>query len=206
MAGRDRVARRLSRIRDAAGELLDEAIVVAHRAPASFTGEDTVEVTSHGGPILPASILAAFVAAGARPAEPGEFTRRAVLNGKLDLLQAEAVGDLVDAQTRQAQRVALRQLDGGLSRRIADAARAHPAARGAGRLRHRLSRRGRRSRCSRANHGGGWRRDRRDRSAARHRADRGARAGRSAGRDRRRAQRWKVIAVQRAARGGGGPS
>ena len=108
----------LSRVHDAAGDLLDEAIVVAHAAPASFTGEDTVEVTSHGGSILPASILAAFVAAGARPAEPGEFTRRAVLNGKLDLLQAEAIGDLVDARSRQAQRVALRQLDGGLSRRV----------------------------------------------------------------------------------------
>src|SRR5207247_521061 len=62
---------------------------------------------------------AAFVSAGARPAEPGEFTRRAVLNGKLDLLQAEAIGDLVDAATRPAQRIALAQLDGGLSRRIA---------------------------------------------------------------------------------------
>jgi tRNA modification GTPase len=108
----------LGRVHDAAGDVLDEAIVVAHAAPASFTGEDTVEVTSHGGAILPASILAAFVAAGARPAEPGEFTRRAVLNGKLDLLQAEAIGDLVDARSRQAQRVALRQLDGGLSRRV----------------------------------------------------------------------------------------
>lgn len=108
----------LARILNPAGELLDEAIVVVHRAPASFTGEDTVEVTSHGGSILPASILAAFVAGGARPAEPGEFTRRAVVNGKLDLLQAEAVGDLVDASTRQAQRVALDQLDGGLSRRV----------------------------------------------------------------------------------------
>ena len=108
----------LSRVHDAAGDVLDEAIVVIHAAPASFTGEDTVEITSHGGPILPASILAALVGQGARPAEPGEFTRRAVLNGKLDLLQAEAVGDLVDATTRQAQRVALHQLDGGLSRRI----------------------------------------------------------------------------------------
>jgi tRNA modification GTPase len=116
----DRIRRAtLSRVHDASGELLDEAIVVVHASQASFTGEDTVEVTSHGGPILPASILAAFVAEGARPADPGEFTRRAVLNGKIDLLQAEAVGDLVDSSTRQAQRVALRQLDGGLSRRIA---------------------------------------------------------------------------------------
>jgi tRNA modification GTPase len=108
----------LARVCDAKGEVLDEGVVVHYRAPASFTGEDTVEVTCHGGPIAPALIAAAFVAAGARPAEPGEFTRRAVLNGKLDLLQAEAIGDLVDAATRAAQRIALSQLDGGLSRRI----------------------------------------------------------------------------------------
>ena len=92
---------------------------MVYHAPASFTGEDAIEVTCHGGPIAPASIAAAFIAAGARPAEPGEFTRRAVLNGKIDLLQAEAIGDLVDASTRAAHRVALSQLDGGLSRRIA---------------------------------------------------------------------------------------
>jgi tRNA modification GTPase len=109
----------LARIRDARGEMLDEGIVVAYRAPASFTGEDALEITCHGGPIAPATIAAAFVSAGARPAEPGEFTRRAVLNGKLDLVQAEAIGDLVDSTTRAAQRVALSQLDGGLSRRIA---------------------------------------------------------------------------------------
>lgn len=108
-----------SHVRDGGGELLDEAIVVFYRAPASFTGEDAVEVTCHGGPMAPALIVGAFVAEGARPAEPGEFTRRAVLNGKLDLLQAEAVADLVDAASRPAQRVALDQLDGGLSRRIA---------------------------------------------------------------------------------------
>lgn len=109
----------LSRAFDTSGEPLDEGVVVFYRAPASFTGEDAVEITCHGGPIAPATIAAAFASAGARPAEPGEFTRRAVLNGKLDLLQAEAVGDLVDAVTRPAQRIALAQLDGGLSRRIA---------------------------------------------------------------------------------------
>ncbi|MGH7677265.1 MAG: tRNA uridine-5-carboxymethylaminomethyl(34) synthesis GTPase MnmE, partial [Gemmatimonadaceae bacterium] len=108
----------LARIKDMSGAVLDEGVVVHYRAPASFTGEDAVEVTCHGGPIIAATIAAAFVAAGARPAQPGEFTRRAVLNGKLDLLQAEAVGDLVDAATRAAQRIALSQLDGGLSRRI----------------------------------------------------------------------------------------
>lgn len=103
---------------DPDGHALDEAVVVAQHAPSSFTGEDTVEVTTHGGAITPATIAAAFVAWGARPAEPGEFTRRAVLNGKLDIVQAEAIGDLIDAGTRAAQRVALGQLDGGLSRRI----------------------------------------------------------------------------------------
>jgi tRNA modification GTPase len=109
----------LVRISDGRGDVLDECVVVVYEQPASFSGEDTVEVTCHGGPIVAATLVAAFVSAGARPAEAGEFTRRAVLNGKLDLLQAEAVGDLVDASTRSAQRAALSQLDGGLSRRIA---------------------------------------------------------------------------------------
>lgn len=108
----------LARVYDASNALLDEGVVVVYRAPASFTGEDAVEITCHGGSIVSATIAAAFVAAGARPAEAGEFTRRAVLNGKMDLVQAEAVGDLVEATTRPAQRVALSQLDGGLSRRI----------------------------------------------------------------------------------------
>ena len=108
-----------ARVHDARGEELDDVVAVFFRAPASFTGEDAVEITCHGGAVAPALVAAAFVAEGARPAEPGEFTRRAVLNGKLDLIQAEAVGDLVDASTRAAHRVALSQLDGGLSRRIA---------------------------------------------------------------------------------------
>ena len=108
----------LSRVHDVDGHPLDETIAVVHRAPASFTGEDMVEVTSHGGAMAPASIAAAFTAAGARPAKPGEFTRRAVLNGKLDVLQAEAIGDLIEARSTSAQAVALTQLDGGLSRRI----------------------------------------------------------------------------------------
>jgi len=108
-----------ARIADASGDALDDAVVMYYRAPASFTGEDIVEIVCHGGPIVAATIAAAAVAAGARPAEAGEFTRRAVLNGKLDLVQAEAIGDLVDAASRPAQQVALAQLDGGLSRRIA---------------------------------------------------------------------------------------
>ena len=108
----------LTAVRDRGGALLDRAIVVRFDAPASFTGEDVVELSTHGGAVVPATVLAALFAGGARQALPGEFTRRAVLNGKLDLVQAEAIGDLVASTSRAAQRVALEQLDGGLSRRI----------------------------------------------------------------------------------------
>ena len=100
------------------GAALDQCVVIRYDAPASFTGEDSVELMTHGGLVVPTTIVAALLARGARLATPGEFTRRAVLNGKLDILQAEATGDLVDADSRAAQSVALRQLDGGLSRRI----------------------------------------------------------------------------------------
>jgi len=109
---------RLARISDSSGALIDEGLFTYYEAPASFTGEDLVEFTCHGGPLASGLIVAAFAGAGARPAEPGEFTRRAVLNGKLDLLQAEAIGDLTDATSRAALKVALSQLDGGLSKRI----------------------------------------------------------------------------------------
>jgi tRNA modification GTPase len=108
-----------ARMTDCDGSPVDDIVVLWYRAPHSFTGEDAVEVTCHGGDVSSATAMAAFVARGARPALPGEFTRRAVLNGRLDILQAEAIGDLIDAGTRGAQRVALSQLDGGLSRRIA---------------------------------------------------------------------------------------
>jgi tRNA modification GTPase len=108
----------LARVSDAQGHRVDDAIVVAYRGPSSFTGEDIVEMTCHGGAMASAAIVAALVACGARPAAPGEFTRRAVLNGKLDVLQAEAIGDLIDAPSRAAHTVALAQLDGALSRRI----------------------------------------------------------------------------------------
>ena len=94
-------------------------MAIRYDAPASFTGEDAVEMITHGGAVVSATVVAAMVARGARLARPGEFTRRAVLNGKLDILQAEATGDLVDADSRAAQAVALRQLDGGLTRRVA---------------------------------------------------------------------------------------
>jgi tRNA modification GTPase len=100
------------------GSPLDDVVVTRFVAPASFTGEDLLEITTHGGYRAPASVLAAAIHAGARQAEPGEFTRRAVLNGKLDILQAEAIGDLVEARSGAAQRLALHQLDGGLSKRV----------------------------------------------------------------------------------------
>jgi tRNA modification GTPase len=105
-------------VRDSEGAVIDDALATLFAGPASFTGEDMLEISTHGGLVVPVAVLAAAIQAGARQAEPGEFTRRAVLNGKLDLLQAEAIGDLIDARSSAAHRLALRQLDGGLSRRI----------------------------------------------------------------------------------------
>lgn len=102
------------------GELVDRGIAVSYRAPASYTGEDLVEITVHGGQMAPVLTLAALLRAGAREALPGEFTRRAVLNGRMDLLQAEAVGELINAGSRAMHRAALRQLEGSLSRRLGD--------------------------------------------------------------------------------------
>ena len=101
------------------GDVADSALATWFPAPRSFTGEDVLEVTAHGGAVAPASVLAAFVRAGARPARAGEFTRRALLNGKLDLLQAEAIGDLIDATSSVLHRAALAQLSGALTGRIA---------------------------------------------------------------------------------------
>ncbi len=113
-------ARRATRValRHPDGAPLDDALVTWFAAPRSYTGEDVVEISTHGGHVVPSLVMAACVAAGARPATAGEFTRRAVLNGRLDLLQAEAVADLIDARTTAMQRQALSQLDGGLSRRL----------------------------------------------------------------------------------------
>jgi tRNA modification GTPase len=97
---------------------LDDALVTWFPAPRSYTGDDTAELSVHGGVAVSSSVLGACLAAGARLAEPGEFTRRALLAGKLDLLQAEAVADLIDARSQALHRAALEQLDGGLSRRV----------------------------------------------------------------------------------------
>lgn len=99
-------------------EVLDDVLYVVYAEGASYTGEDLVEIWCHGGLLVQTEILAALCVAGARPAEAGEFTRRAVLHGKLDLLQAEAIGDLVDATAPAQRRAALQQLDRGTSSRI----------------------------------------------------------------------------------------
>ena len=99
-------------------ERLDQALITLFPGPNSFTGDDTVEFSTHGGYLIPSTVVAALISSGARQASAGEFTRRAVLNGKLDILQAEAIGDLIDARSHVMQRTALGQLDGGLSRRL----------------------------------------------------------------------------------------
>jgi len=99
-------------------QVLDEVLLSVHRAPGSYTGEDVVEIQCHGGILVTRRILDLLLAGGARAAEPGEFTRRAFLNGKMDLTQAEAVMDLIRAQTDLALRAATEQLEGRLGRHI----------------------------------------------------------------------------------------
>jgi tRNA modification GTPase len=112
-------AQRLARlVHPETGETLDRGLVAYFPGPGSYTGEDTVELATHGGVLTPQLVLAAALAAGARPAQPGEFTRRAYLNGRLDLLQAEAVADLVDGRSRALHRAAVHQMERGLSRRV----------------------------------------------------------------------------------------
>jgi tRNA modification GTPase len=95
--------------------VIDRGIVTVYHAPSSYTGEDMVELSLHGGEVGPALALSAFLAAGARHALPGEFTKRAMLNGKIDLLQAEAIADLIEAPSRAMHDAAMGQLAGHLS-------------------------------------------------------------------------------------------
>ena len=104
---------------DGEGRPVDQILATVSRGPRSYTGEDTAELQCHGSPAVLALALEALYAQGVRPAGPGEFTRRAFLNGRLDLLQAEAVADLIDADSAQAVRCAGGQLSGALSRRVA---------------------------------------------------------------------------------------
>ena len=113
-----RTVRRVHVVHPATGVPLDDALAACFPGPRSYTGEDLVELSTHGGLLVPATAVAALVAAGARPARPGEFTRRAVVNGKLDLLQAEATADLIDAGAPAQARRALQHLDRGLSTRL----------------------------------------------------------------------------------------
>ncbi len=108
------------RLRDRAGAQIDDGLAVLMRGPHSYTGEDVVEIQCHGSPEGLQAILRAVLAAGARAAEPGEFTKRAFLNGKLDLAQAEAVMDLVRCRTPAAAAQAADQLAGALSRHLGD--------------------------------------------------------------------------------------
>ncbi len=103
---------------DAGGVAIDEGIALYFPAPASFTGEDVLELQGHGGPVVMQMLLERCLELGARLAEPGEFTRRAFLNGKLDLAQAESVADLIEASTAAAARSALRSLSGRFSEEI----------------------------------------------------------------------------------------
>jgi tRNA modification GTPase len=109
---------RLATFRAADGSAIDRGLYTVFPGPASYTGDDLVELSCHGGLVVPVRLVAALQGAGARAAAAGEFTRRAVLNGKLDILQAEAVGDLIDATAPAQAGAALRQLDGGLSARL----------------------------------------------------------------------------------------
>ena len=103
------------------GETLDTGLALWFPAPHSYTGEDTLELQGHGGPVVLDRVAGRIFSLGARPARPGEFTERAFLNGKLDLAQAEAVADLIDAATHEAARLARRSLDGALSERVDEA-------------------------------------------------------------------------------------
>lgn len=102
----------------ATGELLDSALVTFFRAPNSFTGEDVVEISCHGSPVLLRQVIDICLSLDARLAGPGEFTLRAVANGRIDLAEAEAIRDLIDAQTTASARQAVRQLSGELSRQL----------------------------------------------------------------------------------------
>jgi tRNA modification GTPase len=109
---------RFTEILDSTGEILDEAVVTYFQSPHSYTSEDVVEIAAHGSPVLLDHLLRQCAANGARLAEPGEFTQRAFLSGRLDLTQAEAVHDLIESTTLHQARLAAQQLGGSLSRQI----------------------------------------------------------------------------------------
>ena len=107
-------------INDANGAILDEVLVSIFRAPYSYTGENSVEISCHASSYIVSSVMDLLYAAGARAAEPGEFTQRAFLNGKMDLAQAEAVADVIASQNAAAHRIAFKQMKGGFSSELKD--------------------------------------------------------------------------------------
>lgn len=109
----------LRHFRDAEGHPIDQGMVLCFAAPHSFTGEHVVELQGHGAPVVLAAMVTAAITHGARAARPGEFSERAYLNGRIDLAQAEAIADLIDAASTQAARAAQRSLDGVFSERVA---------------------------------------------------------------------------------------
>ena len=120
LAGRTPPPRRARHLdyRDLAGRLLDDVVLTCYAGPKSYTGEDGLEISCHGNPFIAQRILEDLLARGCRPAEPGEFTQRAFLNGRLDLSQAEAVMDLIHARSERALEAAQQQLRGALARRM----------------------------------------------------------------------------------------
>src|SRR5690606_36540056 len=124
LCGREAAPRRALRaeFRDGDGTVIDDGIVLAFPGPRSFTGEDVAELQAHGSPVLLRRLVERCCALGARPAGPGEFSERAFLNGKLDLVQAEAIADLIAAADLRAARAARRSLEGVFSRQVEEAA------------------------------------------------------------------------------------
>lgn len=120
LAGQSPVPRQatLCTFRDERDQPLDQGLMLYFQAPASFTGEEVLELQGHGGPLVMARLLERVLALGARQARPGEFSERAFLNDKLDLAQAEAVADLIDATSREAASAAMRSLEGAFSREV----------------------------------------------------------------------------------------
>ena len=106
-------------------EMLDEVLVMLMRGPHSYTAEDTVEIDCHGGVLVMKKILETVIKYGARPAEPGEFTKRAFLNGRIDLSQAEAVIDVINAQNDYAVKSSVSQLKGSVSKKVKDLREQH---------------------------------------------------------------------------------
>lgn len=106
------------RIIDEEGYTLDEVVITVYKAPKSYTSEDVVEISCHGSPFIMKEIMALMVRQGVRPADPGEFTMRAFLHGRMDLSQAEAVADLISSQSKMAHEMAMQQMKGGVSSEI----------------------------------------------------------------------------------------